>query len=295
MSTSNRVNLQFTQGVMIMYCILRKKMKKEKREQEGIMHVYFRANGRYTVFYDDEDNLELLRRMNKFAGVYDSKIMDFALMINHAHFLLRTECVTTLMREVLKNYSRWYNRKYKNSNKVFHTPFSSACKRSEEWVLESCAYIMQNPVKARLCARAEEYRWSSAVLHFPGRNCRDKKEKRISEVLGGAIDVDTSLVDSYFESYEEFLEYANLNPVMKSSVVGKDDKWERSTVENLYAELKDILDGRILNNLSKDEIKDVVVQLYSRTHTRMLYIASLLHIDYKYVRKLLADKYKTAE
>ena len=58
-----------------------KKMRKEKREQEGIMHVYFRANGRYTVFYDDEDNLQLLRKMYKYAQIYNTRILEYALMV----------------------------------------------------------------------------------------------------------------------------------------------------------------------------------------------------------------------
>ena len=261
-------------------------MKKDKREQEGVMHVYFRANGRYTVFYDDEDNLELLYRMCKFADKYDTRIMEFALMVNHAHFLVNTGGVTQFMREALKSYSRWYNAKYKNSNKIFHTPFSSATKKSEQWALESSVYILQNPVKAHMCNQVEDYKWSSATLHFPDRKYSDNRKwitrKRIEEV----ITVDTSFVDSYFKDYEEFLKFANYNPINFSSVIPKDSFWQTSTFENLYAEYLKIMNGRILNNLSKSELKEVVLSLRARTNAKMLQIASLLHVDYKFVRNL---------
>ena len=262
-------------------------MNKRQREQEGNMHVYFRANGRYTVFYDDEDNKEMLRRMDKFAKHYESKIMEFTLMGNHAHFLVNTPCVTELMRETLKSYSRWYNRKYKNSNKVFATPFSSACKRSDDWVLMSSIYILQNPVVAGMCARAEDYRWSSALMHF--------KDTKKSIPIGydhylqlcSCIDVDTSFIDSLFGSYEEFLDYVNRSSVPCSAVISKQSKWETWPMERLSGEVDRLLGGRVLNNLSRTEIKELIVALDRQTNCKMRHISSLLHVDYSFVKRCL--------
>ena len=83
-----------------------------------------------------------------------------------------------------------------------------------------------------------------------------------------------------------YLEFANYNPVLFSSIVPKSAHWQISTFENLYAEYQRILNGRILNNLTKNEIKDLVIQLKQRTNAKMIQIASLLHVDYKYVRDL---------
>ncbi len=248
------------------------------------MHVYFRANGRYTVFYDDDDNLELLRRMDKFAKKFGSKVYDFALMGNHAHFLIETYGVTELMTEVLKSYSRWYNTKYKNSNKVFATPFSSACKTTENWVLETCAYILQNPVKAGMCGRVEFYRWSSAAFHFKEEKKRYYMGLGHYKLLSEIIGVDTSFVDRYFENYEDFLKFANYNPVLFSSVVPERAKWESRTIESIMSEIRCVLNGRTLNNLSRDELVELIVSVAEKTNCKMMQLASLLHVDYKFVR-----------
>lgn len=262
-------------------------MRKGKREQEGIMHVYFRANGRYTVFYDDEDNLKLLKIIGEYAKKYDSVVMDFALMVNHAHFLIKTECVTKLMRESLKNYSRWYNKKYKNSNKLFHTPFSSACKHTEEWVLESCAYILQNPVKAKMCSKVEQYKWSSVYFHF--RNYQNKfiADKKILNKISEVIDISTEFVDRYFKDYNDFLSFANYNPIMLSKVVPKKSMWEISTFEKLSGELDRVLNGRMVNNLTKEEVVKLIVHLKNYTTCNMLQISSLLHVDYSFVKNCI--------
>ena len=263
-------------------------MKKGKREQEGIMHVYFRANGRYTVFYDDEDNIELLRRMDKFAKKYESTVFEFALMGNHAHFLVYTTCVSVLMRDTLKSYSRWYNKKYKNSNKVFKTPFSSACKRSDEWVFDTSMYILRNATVARICSKAEHHRWCSMSFHF-----RDEKRHlpigynqylRLSE----AIEIDTSFIDSKFKNFKEFADYVNNIPILRSSVIPDDAKWESNTPGTIAAEASRLLNGRSLNSLKRDEIADLIVNLYRNTGAKMLQIASVLHVDYKFVKHCIA-------
>lgn len=265
-------------------------MKKEKRIQEGVMHVYFRANGRYTVFYDDEDNLELLRRINKFAKKFGSRIYEFALMGNHAHFLIETGGVTELMRETLKSYSRWYNIKYKHSNKIFATPFSSACKKTEDWILETSAYILQNPVKAGMCSRAEYYRWSSCAFHFMEEKKRIFVGKAHIKLLCETIEVDTTVIDKYFKGYDDFLEFANYNPVLLSRIVPVESKWESCTMERLTKEVNKVLSGRMVNNLSMEEIAELIVEIKNRTNCKMMQLASILHADYKFVKECLQKR-----
>lgn len=264
-------------------------MGRKAREQEGIIHVYFRANGRYTVFYDDEDNLELLRRMDKFAKKYNSQILEFALMGNHAHFLINTNSVTLMMKETLQSYSRWYNKKYKNSNKVFKTPFSSACKRSDEWVLYTSLYILQNPVKAGICDKIENYRWSSAAMHFCNENKYIPIGYRQYLNLSGAISVDTSFIDGFFKENKEFLDYMNNSPVVKANIITANSKWEYATTEQLIGAVKNLLGGRILNQLSRNDMKELILNLHRSVKCKMLQIASVLHVDYKFVKDCIKE------
>jgi len=40
----------------------------------------------------------------------------------------------------------------------------------EDYLLATCRYIELNPVRAKLCARPENYRWSSATAHLTGKD-----------------------------------------------------------------------------------------------------------------------------
>jgi len=40
----------------------------------------------------------------------------------------------------------------------------------EDYLLAACRYVELNPVRAKMCARPEEYRWSSARAHMSGKD-----------------------------------------------------------------------------------------------------------------------------
>ncbi|MCI1719735.1 MAG: hypothetical protein LKM37_01715 [Bacteroidales bacterium] len=92
------------------------------------------------------------------------------------------------------------------SNKLFASPFGSSAKNEEIKAFQLSTYILQNPLKANLCKKAEEYAWSSASMHFPNNmaiSCMNASKY---------IKIDTSLYDSKFHSYKEFLNHINFIP-----------------------------------------------------------------------------------
>ncbi len=105
-----------------------------------------------------------------------------------------------------------------------------------------------------------------------------------------AISVDTGFIDKYFKNYEEFLDYMNICPVVKLDIKNSSSKWEFCTTEKLIEVVKIILDGRNPNQLTKDEMKRLIVSVYSNTRCKMLQIASVLHVDYKFVKDCIKGK-----
>ena len=80
-------------------------------------------------------------------------------------------------------YAKWYNKKYGLSDKLFKTPFGSACKNTEFSLFYNTLYILNNPIKAGICSHPADYKWSSYHFHFSKKN-----------PLASIIDVDTSFL-----------------------------------------------------------------------------------------------------
>ncbi len=177
------------------------------RIQEGNIHSYFRGNNRKIVFYSDEDKIELLKRCNKFAKQHQTTILEFVLMDNHVHLQVDTKNISGFMKSLQMSYTQWYNRRYDLSDKLFKTPFNSACKFSEDWIIDSMLYILKNPIKANICQNPGDHKWNSFGFHFKG-----------DSPLREFIEVDTSLMDKHFKTKSNLekaiMEYTRGNPAI---------------------------------------------------------------------------------
>ena len=255
--------------------ILQTQSGKIKRVQSGNLHVCFRGNSRNVVFYDDNDIIQLLLRINRFAKQYNTKIIAFVIMQNHAHLQVITNNVTQFMRSILNSYSRWYNMKYGMSNQVFKSPFMSTNKRSREWALNSVLYILNNPIKAGLCSKPKDYRWSSYHFYFERRNSLIKY-----------IEIDTTFVEGNFKNRED------LDSSIIAEVSTELDIHERSLYSKElvpYSEIikymNQLLKGAKLPELSREQTENLIVALKEKFDASYRQIASIMHESWEFVRR----------
>ena len=89
--------------------------------------------------------------------------------------------------------------------------------------------------------------------------------------------------------YKEFIDYMNNCPVIKANIFTANSKWEYSTTEQIVSSVNKLLGGRILNQLSKNEIKDLILNLHKSVKCKMIQIASVLHVDYKFVKDCIRE------
>jgi len=134
-------------------------------------HVRHRGNDHRKVFIDEEDCLRYLELLRGACAKYAVDVHNFALMKTHSHVLLTPPLGVSLsnaMREVGRGYSRAFNRKYRRRGTLWHGPYECKEVIDEEQALTCARYIEQNPVRAKVVSRLEDYRWSSYRIHALG-------------------------------------------------------------------------------------------------------------------------------
>ncbi len=92
-------------------------------------------------------------------------------MGNHVHVLAIPEKETSLARGIGGTnllYTQYINRKYNRSGRLWQNRFFSSVVEHEPYLWALMRYIEQNPVRAKLVKRAEDYEWSSARAHISG-------------------------------------------------------------------------------------------------------------------------------
>ena len=71
--------------------------------------------------------------------------------------------------ETHRRYSSVINARLRVTGHLFQSRFGSAA-MDEEHLMAAARYVALNPVRAKLVARAEDWRWSSARAHCEGRD-----------------------------------------------------------------------------------------------------------------------------
>lgn len=253
---------------------------KTKRVQKGNIHIYIRGNNRNNVFYDDVDKISFLNRSNFFALKYSTIINEFVLMDNHVHIQAETDYISLFMKALLISYVRWYNNKYSTHGNLFQSPFNSVCKYSDVWKINSMLYILQNPLAAEICKHPADYKWSSYNFHFNGKSPLRKH-----------IQVDTHLIDNHFKTRKE-LDTAIFERKIKNLEIDEyqHKHFDRLSNEELCEIISKITNGKSVYKLTKNEVEDLIKRVYKETNASMFQLASIMHENYEYVRKVCGVK-----
>ncbi|MBI4685490.1 MAG: transposase [Nitrospirae bacterium] len=131
-------------------------------------HITQRGNNKEKTFFDDEDKRFYLDALQRYKDKYKMKILAYCLMGNHVHILAMPEKETSLARGIGGTnllYTQYINRKYNRSGRLWQNRFFSSVIEKEPYLWAVIRYIEQNPIRAKLVKRAEDYQWSSARAH----------------------------------------------------------------------------------------------------------------------------------
>jgi putative transposase len=132
-------------------------------------HVYNRGNNRQTIFFDRENYLYFLRLTRYHLTLKSVDVVAYCLMPNHYHFLvyLRDETLSDSMKSLSLAYTKAINKRFDRCGVLFQGRFQSILVSDMNYMVQLARYIHQNPVKAGLVQKPEEWEFSS-YLEYTG-------------------------------------------------------------------------------------------------------------------------------
>jgi putative transposase len=131
-----------------------------------VYHVLNRANARIRVFEKVADYEAFERILEQAAERVAMRVLAYCLMPNHWHFVLWPREDGDLSRFVgwatLTHTQRWHAHRHNpGSGHVYQGRFKSFLVQSDEHLWTVCRYAERNALRAGLCERADQWRWSS--------------------------------------------------------------------------------------------------------------------------------------
>lgn len=128
------------------------------------LHVMTQGINKSYIFEKEEDIRQYIKIMKNLSKEQEIEIIAYCIMNNHAHILIKTEDLKELskyMQRLNTIYGKYYNQKYNRVGYVFRDRYQSEGIYSEEHLYNCIKYIYENPVKAGICNKAEEYLYSN--------------------------------------------------------------------------------------------------------------------------------------
>ena len=134
-----------------------------KKSQTGIYHIMLRGINGQQIFADSEDYEKFLEILKDCKAISEFEIFAYCLMGNHIHLLLKEvkEPIDQIMKRIATRFVYWYNIKYQRVGHLFQDRFKSEPVENDEYFLTVIRYINQNPVKAGICKKPQDYTFSS--------------------------------------------------------------------------------------------------------------------------------------
>jgi len=163
-------------------------------------HVTFRANNKKPFSIDPGELWNLYSNYLHFIShAFNVKINAFVQMSNHAHLLISTpeKNLDSAMNYFLRETSRSINYVSKTCNHIYGGPYKWTLITEQRYYFNVLRYVYQNPVRAGMIERVEQYKFSS----LPGLLGHQH--------LAFPVTPWNELGDWLFKDTERFLEWLN--------------------------------------------------------------------------------------
>ena len=157
-------------------------MPRQKRHHEdwNVYHVIIRCNNKQMLLRGKETKKMIMGSFGKFQLRLGFKIYGFVIMDNHAHWLIQVQAkhgLSSVMQRVLLSFGRYYREENKFVGHFWQDRYKSVSVTTDHAMREVLNYVHENPVKARIVSRSEDYLYSSAYKYL------NTKNKAIDETL----------------------------------------------------------------------------------------------------------------
>ncbi|KPU27206.1 transposase [Caloranaerobacter sp. TR13] len=136
---------------------------KRQKSSTGIYHVILRGINKEMIFQDNEDKEKFIELLKKYKEVSKYELYAFCIMDNHVHILIKEgkEPLSKVMKRIGVSYVYWYNSKYERKGHLFQDRYKSEPVEDDKYLLTVIRYIHQNPLKAGIVDKIDQYQWSS--------------------------------------------------------------------------------------------------------------------------------------
>lgn len=201
---------------------------------EVIYHVINRANGRARMFHSDKDYQHFEALLQEGVELTGMRLLAYCIMPNHWHLVLYPRQNTDL-----SEFMRWVTTTHVRQRRVatksighghlYQGTYKSFPIETNMYLTALIRYVEQNPLRANLVQRAEDWQWSSLHRRTKGT----AKGKRLLASL--PIDLPHNYLKVVNERYDEEKLEVIRHTLKKGAPFGS-EQWTAKMVQRYHME-----------------------------------------------------------
>ncbi len=202
-------------------------------------------------------------------------------MDNHVHLIIKAELdqLSSAIKKINVKFAMRYNQNERTVGHVFQDRFKSQVIDSDEYLLQVIRYVHNNPIKAKIAGKPEDYRWSSYGQYINGETI--EKRQQFKFVL--------SFFNNSIEGFKNFHAIEDSNEYLE---IKEDlEKIREEKAQGIIAECcrkHGVLETDHLK-VNKKVRNELILKLIDRSGLSYRSIARLLEIPYSTVRKVVSS------
>ncbi|SHK58493.1 REP-associated tyrosine transposase [Desulforamulus aeronauticus] len=251
--------------------------------ENGTYHVMIRGNERKNLFLDEEDKQKFIEILNTKKEETGFLIFAYCLMDNHVHLLVREsiEGLATIMKRINVSYVYYFNQKNRRTGHLFQDRFKSEPIDEERYLLSVLRYIHNNPLKAGMVEKPEQYKWSSYGSYL---NPHRPEAKMVDTAF-----ILSLMANDQKKAIQEFKKFSIEKDESEFLDIEEGNIW---TIEEAKSYLEEYLTkrwrGKSIEELMdhKDSRREIIIELKTNTRLSVRAIANLLGLNRGIVQKM---------
>lgn len=167
-------------------------------KNSSFFHIMVQGINKERIFNTDKNKEKYLKLIYKNNEGVD--IIAYCMMNNHAHILVKTENIEKMQNWMKKSntgYAIYYNKSNDRVGYVFRDRYKSQVIKNEKHLYTCVDYIHENPVKAGICDKKEDYVFSSYIEKYNGN--QNEVKTQIAKIFN---DIEENFKEERFEFIE---------------------------------------------------------------------------------------------
>ena len=149
-------------------------MRPLRKLQDGaIYHVTSEINWNERDLQAKEIKTTFLTYINKAKQKYPFQLVNFCIMDNHIHLLIKPgqgQCLSTIMKWLKGNFAKYWNKVHdKKSRHLWGKQFFSQIIKDVRYFLRVFKYIDKNPKRAHMVKEVEDWEFGGLYHDLHGR------------------------------------------------------------------------------------------------------------------------------